>query len=390
MDEAAAGIETRKSAQGVYVPVRWTRKKRALAIVAGVVVAFLSLGCAAALYVHTIDLALTAGMDDDERRELVGVLTRPKPELEAPTRVVVEEPDPEPVVPQTNAYYVVILGCDARPHETIARSDVTMLARIDPDKGVVDLISVPRDTMIDIEGHGTQKINAAYAFGGPSEAVKTLSTFAGVPITHYVEVHFEELKDVVNELGGIQVNVPESFYSDTSGISLEAGEQTLDGDQALAFARERHATRAGDFSRAQAQRMIIEAIVEKVLSKSITEIPGTVESLARCVTTDYSVTDLVSLALTFKDKGLTMYSAACPSYTLNQDGISYVGTQYAEWQDMMRRVDAGLDPTDTSVEIPEPQASDTELGAATNAASPAEYRDLMADALTTDDVVDVE
>ena len=131
--------------------------------------------------------------------------------------------------------------------------------------------------------------------------------------------------------------------------------------------------------------MIIEAIVEKVLSKSITEIPGTVESLARCVTTDYSVTDLVSLALTFKDKGLTMYSAA-----LNQDGISYVGTQYAEWQDMMRRVDAGLDPTDTSAEIPEPQASDTELGAATNAASPAEYRDLMADALTTDDVVDVE
>ena len=57
---------------------------------------------------------------------------------------------------------------------------------------------------------------------------------------------------------------------------------------------------------------------------------------------------------------------------------------------MMRRVDAGLDPTDTSAEIPEPQASDTELGAATNAASPAEYRDLMADALTTDDVVDVE
>lgn len=206
--------------------------------------------------------------------------------------------------------------------------------------------------MIEIEGHGTQKINAAYAFGGPSEAVKTLSTFAGVPITHYVEVHFEELKDVVNELGGIQVNVPEGFYSDTSGLTIDAGEQTLDGDQALAFARERHAVSGGDFSRAQAQRMIIEAIVKKVLAASPTEIPGTVESLARCVTTDYSVTDLVSLALTFKDKGLTMYSAACPSYTLNQDGISYVGTQYKEWQDMMRRVDAGLDPADTSVEIP--------------------------------------
>lgn len=345
------------------------RKKIALGIAAALVVILAGAGTALALYLNGINATIQGGLDDAEFKELGEQLAPAKAD---------------------GSYYVGIFGSDARKGETASRSDVTMLARIDPDKGVVDLISVPRDTMINIEGHGTQKINAAYAFGGPSEAVKTLSTFAGVPITHYVEVHFEELKDVVNELGGIQVNVPESFYSDTSGISLEAGEQTLDGDQALAFARERHATRAGDFSRAQAQRMIIEAIVEKVLSKSITEIPGTVESLARCVTTDYSVTDLVSLALTFKDKGLTMYSAACPSYTLNQDGISYVGTQYAEWQDMMRRVDAGLDPTDTSAEIPEPQASDTELGAATNAASPAEYRDLMADALTTDDVVDVE
>ena len=127
-----------------------------------------------------------------------------------------------------------------------------------------------------------------------------------------------------------------------------------------------------------------------MLAASPTEIPGTVESLARCVTTDYSVTDLVSLALTFKDKGLTMYSAACPSYTLNQDGISYVGTQYKEWQDMMRRVDAGLDPADTSVEIPEPQASDTELGAATNARSPQDYEGLLEGAMTTDDVKTAE
>ena len=217
--------------------------------------------------------------------------------------------------------------------------------------------------------------------------MKTLSAFAGVPITHYVEVHFDELKDVVNELGGIQVNVPEGFYSDTSGLTIEKGEQTLDGDQALAFARERHAVSGGDFSRAQAQRMIIEAIVEKILAASPTDIPGIVESLARCVTTDYSVTDLVNLALTFKDKGLTMYSAACPSYTLNQNGVSYVGTQYEEWQAMMRRVDAGLDPTDEKAEIPEPQASDNELGAASNAASPRDYKDLVADAMTTDDVV---
>ena len=344
-------------------------KKIALGIVGAIAVVLIGVGTAAALYINGINNTIQGGLDEIEMEELNEQL--------APVK-------------EDGSYYVGIFGSDARKGETASRSDVTMLARIDPDKGVVDLISVPRDTMIDIEGHGTQKINAAYAFGGPSQAVNTLSTFAGVPISHYVEVHFEELKDVVNELGGIEVNVPESFYSDTSGISLEAGEQTLNGDEALAFARERHATRAGDFSRAQAQRLIIMAIVEKVLAASPTEIPGTVESLARCVTTDYSVTDLVSLALTFKDNGLTMYSAACPSYTLNQDGISYVGTEYKEWQDMMRRVDAGLDPTDTSVEIPEPQASDTELGAATNAASPQDYEGLVADALTTDDVIDVE
>lgn len=360
-DSLARAKAARKKSRG---------KKVALGVAIALVVALAGGGTALAMYLNGINNTIQGGMDETERMELADQL--------APSKSA------------DGSYYVGIFGSDARKGETASRSDVTMLARIDPDKGVVDLISVPRDTMIDIEGHGTQKINAAYAFGGPSEAVKTLSAFAGAPITHYVEVHFEELKDVVNELGGIEVNVPESFYSDTSGISIEAGEQVLDGDKALAFARERHATRAGDFSRAQAQRMIIEAIVKKVLAASPTEIPGTVESLARCVTTDYSVTDLVSLALTFKDKGLTMYSAACPSYTLNQDGISYVGTQYAEWQDMMRRVDAGLDPNDTSAEIPEPQASDTTLGAATNATSPKDYEGLLADALTTDDVVDVE
>lgn len=359
-DSLARAKAARKKSRG---------KKIALGIVGALAVIIIGAGTAAALYLNNINSTIQ-DMDETEKMELTEQLAPPKA--------------------TDGSYYVGIFGSDARKGETASRSDVTMLARIDPDKGVVDLVSVPRDTMIDIEGHGTQKINAAYAFGGPSEAVKTLSTFAGVPITHYVEVHFEELQDVVNELGGIQVNVPEGFYSDTSGLTIEAGEQTLDGAQALAFARERHATRAGDFSRAQAQRMIIEAIVEKVLDASPTEIPGIVESLARCVTTDYSVSDLVSLALTFKDSGLTMYSAACPSYTLNQDGISYVGTQYVEWQDMMRRVDAGLDPNDTEVEIPEPQASDTELGAATNAASPQDYEGLMADAMTTDDVVQVD
>lgn len=360
-DSLARARQARKKGRG---------KKIALVTLAVVLVALLGAGAAVALFLNNIDNTMQDGFTEEQKVDLKDTLA--------------------PVDKAEDAYYVALFGSDAREGETVSRSDVTMLVRIDQSAGVVDLISVPRDTMVEIEGQGTQKINAAYAFGGPAGAVKTLSAFAGVPISHYVEVHFDELQTVVDELGGIDVVVPESFYADTSGISLEAGEQTLNGAQALAFARERHATTAGDFSRAQAQRLIVEAVAEKVLEASPTQIPGIVESLARCVTTDYSVSDLVSLALSFKDTGLTMYSAACPSYTYGENGVSYTATMYREWQDMMRRVDAGLDPNDTEAVIPEPQASDESLGAATNGRSPQDYEALAAGALTTDDVIDID
>ena len=286
-----------------------------------------------------------------------------------------------------DAYYVAILGSDARKGDTTSRSDVTMLARIDAKNKVVDLISIPRDTMVTIEGHGTQKINAAFAFGGAPGAVECISEFAGVPISHYVEVHFDELKDVVDLLGGITVNIPESFKAGNGGMSFSAGEQRLSGEQALAFARERYNVSGGDFGRAQAQRLIIMAIIQEVLDAPPTQLPGLISELAGCVTTDYSVGDLVGLATKFQGSDLVMYQAACPSYSLSQGGVSYVGTMFDEWRAMMKRVDAGLDPTDTSATIPEPQASSTTLGAATNSAAPKDYRALAANAgLTTDDV----
>lgn len=107
-----------------------------------------------------------------------------------------------------------------------------MLARVDTETGTVHLVSVPRDMMVEIEDHGTQKINAALAFGGPAGAVRALSAFAGVPITHYVELRFEQLVELVDRLGGVTVDVPEGFTSDTSGITLAAGTQTLNGEEA--------------------------------------------------------------------------------------------------------------------------------------------------------------
>ena len=151
--ELAESVEGPKnlsdSAEG-YIPVQWTRKKIALAVAVGVVVAALFLGCAAALYLHTLDLALTGGMDAAQQDDLAKALQPPKPKAAAP-----DAPAKEVDEPASSAYYVAILGCDARPNETIARSDVTMLARVDTETGAVHLVSVPRYMMVEIEGLGT-------------------------------------------------------------------------------------------------------------------------------------------------------------------------------------------------------------------------------------------
>ena len=287
---------------------------------------------------------------------------------------------------QNDGFYVLLVGSDAREGDTFSRGDVLMLCRIDPVKRVVTLVSIPRDTMVNIPGAvGIQKINAAYAFGGASSQVYTVSKFAGVPISHYVEVDFEGTENLVDLLGGVWVDVPEAVSnSNVPGGRLEAGRQLLDGKTALSYARERYSASGGDFSRARAQRLIVQAIIRQTMQASPLEMPGLIEGMAGCISTDYSIPDIVALAFKFRGGSFTVYSAVTPSYSLWQDGVSYVGTEFAEWQDMMRRVDAGLDPNDTTAAIPEPQASNEELGKAENSEAPKDYAQLVEQGLTTD------
>ena len=110
------------------------------------------------------------------------------------------------------------------------RSDTLILTRVDPKNKKVTLVSIYRDTYVNIEGHGPGKINAAYAFGGAQLAISTVSKFAGVPISHYAIVDFDGLEAVVDSVGGIDVNVPRDIDDDRAGGSLSAGQQTLDGE----------------------------------------------------------------------------------------------------------------------------------------------------------------
>lgn len=197
---------------------------------------------------------------------------------------------------------------------------------------------------------------------------------------------FSQMVALVDELGGITVNVPESFSGGNGGGSLKAGTQTLNGEQTLVFTRERYKVQGGDFSRAQAQRIVLTAIINKILDQPVTKWPNLVRRFSKGLSTDMSVTDFLSIGQKFYGKSVTLNTAGCPSYAFEQNGVSYVGVEYEEWQDMMRRTDAGLGPKST-IDIPEPQASNKKLGAASNAESPKDYKELVNKSLNSNSVI---
>lgn len=254
-------------------------------------------------------------------------------------------------------FYVLLLGIDGsleRDEEGvdggIYRSDSMMLARIDPKGKKAALVSIPRDTLVDMGEYGKNKINAANALGGPALAVQTVSKLAGVPISHYAEINFDGLTNIVDTLGGIEVDVPIEIDDDEAGGHLDSGRQTLDGAQALILCRSRHAYDdygAGDLYRAANQRVVLSAIAHKLLSSDAFTIANSIQSLAGCVTTDMSVDAIVGVAQSLRgmDASTDLYTAVMPTTSEYKDGGWYEVVDEQAWETMMKRIDSGLPPT---------------------------------------------
>ncbi len=265
-------------------------------------------------------------------------------------------------------FYMLLLGVD-KNHDRINdpeygaedsayRSDSIMLARIDPTAKKVTLVSIHRDTLVNLGEHGTEKINAAYSLGGPTYAVKVVEEFAGVPISHYAEVDFDSFCMIVDSIGGIEVDVPVDVYDPQwTGADIKAGVQIVNGDQALQLCRARHAYDEygdGDLYRAANQRMVIAAIVKKVIQQDPATMAGTVGQLADSVTTDLSVTDIIDLAGMMRgiDTTSDIYSGMNPTTSQFVNETWYEICDVAEWQRMMSRVAKGLPPYETIEDDP--------------------------------------
>jgi len=268
---------------------------------------------------------------------------------DAETAEVIEE-TLTPVSVGDDPFYMLLLGCDDREGVDGARSDTTILARIDPTKNKVTLLSIPRDTAIKLEGRGLDKFNAAYTYGGTAGTIEATKKLCGIEIAHYAEVHFEALIDIIDYIGGVDVDVPIAIDDVDAGGKVDAGMQHLDGEHAMIFARSRSYL-TGDFQRTTSQRLLIEAAVQKVLAMNPTEYPGLLMKVSECMTTDLSVQELLGLAQAFTDEPeMKMYSAMVPSTTEEIDGVSYVITDEAAFAEMMKLIDSGKNPAKLNYE----------------------------------------
>lgn len=246
-------------------------------------------------------------------------------------------------------FTVLLLGSDARADDPDmgARTDTIILVRVDPTINRISMVSIPRDTRIEIEGQGFQKFNAAYTFGGPSGTIAEVKELTGVDIDHYAEINFEGLVGLVDAIGGIDVVVDEEIDDEDAGGHIDAGEQHLDGEHALILARSR-AYVDGDYSRQANQRKVIMAIINKGLTAPATELSGLIKASTKFLKTDKGIDfdfiyDLADQIRHNNDYPVEIFTATIPSSTATIDEVSWVIADSAGVKAMMKLFTKGED-----------------------------------------------
>ncbi len=197
----------------------------------------------------------------------------------------------DPGEPQT----IMLLGSDRRPKNAKdggagagARSDTIILARLDPDKKATALMSLPRDLKVQIPGHGTDKINAAYELGGPRLTLKTVKLLTGLSINHVINVDFRGFQKAIDAIGCIYADIDRTYFNDSPGyayIDVKAGYQKLCGEEALEYARFRHED--SDLVRGVRQQDLLREAKQQVgVSKLVDDRDKLIEIFGKYTTSD--------------------------------------------------------------------------------------------------------
>ena len=308
------------------------KRRKAPFIILGVLLAIvLAFGGAVALYAGSLSGILSYKGDSEQ---LNSVLTKAK----------AGEP-----------FYILVIGSDEW-EDNGARSDAMVLVRVDVKTPTITMVSVPRDTPYQIDDR-TVKLNQVFSEQGEAACIQAVSQLTGVGISHFVKVGFDQLEEVVDTLGGVEVDVPYSFdyqvYThDRPTVHVDAGKNVLTGEQAVALARMRTAYSyqgiTQDAIRQANVRALMVGIIKQVLTKPSLEMLGQIRVLASMVETDISLVDLASWALKIAGSGsVTVYSCTGPTEG-NLDastGLWLTEEAPEQWEKIMAEVDAGRDPS---------------------------------------------
>ncbi|MEA4902420.1 LCP family protein [Desulfitobacterium sp.] len=225
----------------------------------------------------------------------------------------------------------LLIGMDNRPEDvTLSNTDSLFVARIDQIHKKMILLSIPRDTQVNLEGKGIQKINAiARLQKGFSSTQKYIETMIGFPIDGYVATNFNGFKSIIDSLGGVTLSVEKDMHYDTGDnqdryIDLKKGTQRLNGSQALQYARFRN-DEMGDITRTIRQQAVMKAMVKEAVNiKNLPKLPFVIPKVYQAVETDLSIGQIWSLAtLLKKTEDYQIITQTLPGKFSTEKGISY-------------------------------------------------------------------
>jgi polyisoprenyl-teichoic acid--peptidoglycan teichoic acid transferase len=282
-------------------------------ILIGVAIVLVAAIGAAMFYSATIDRSLTENLNRG---------------VELPTDESSVRPPKEPQ--ETGTLNYVLLGSDSRDpgNEGNGRSDTILMVHLNAKRNKAYIISFPRDMYVTVPGYGKNKINAAFAFGGAPLAVRTLENLTGTRMDHVALIDFEGFIRLTEDLRGVTVTNKTAFSA--HGYDYPEGKITIAGEEALWFVRERKLLPGGDLDRAENQRNVIKAIVQKGLSVQVLSDPGTfinfIGNVAKHLTVDNDLSDAeirrTALSLRLTGKDIELLQAPISGFAMSRDGQS--------------------------------------------------------------------
>lgn len=191
------------------------------------------------------------------------------------TKTAASDYTPEPGAP----VFLLAIGNDGRPGDTITRGDAIHLIGVNPVTKQATILDFPRDTGLAIPGHGTDKVTHAHAFGGPRLTAETIGNAVGVPVAYAISTDFDGFIGMVDDMGGLVVNVPEPMKDKDAGVDLQPGAARLSGTMALGYARNRKQFSSGDLRRSENQGYLIVQALAQLRAENTGPI-GTLKLLA--------------------------------------------------------------------------------------------------------------